>query len=69
MARRRGRRAAGAGESPDRILFLKPEEIDHIEACGNYVVLHAGKEKHIVRETMTATEPEPHQGTATDGGW
>ena len=43
-------------KSPDRILFLKPEEIDHIEACGNYVLLYAGKEKHIVRETMTAME-------------
>jgi two-component system LytT family response regulator len=43
-------------KSPDRILFLKPEEIDHIEACGNYVVLHVGKEKHIVRETMNAME-------------
>ena len=43
-------------KSPDRILFLKPDEIDHIEACGNYVVLHSGKEKHIVRETMTAME-------------
>jgi len=43
-------------KSPDRILFLKPGEIDHIEACGNYVVLHAGKERHIVRETMTAME-------------
>jgi two-component system LytT family response regulator len=55
------RAGAGGGprvlvKSPDRILFLKPEEIDHIEACGNYVVLHAGKEKHIVRETMTAME-------------
>jgi two-component system LytT family response regulator len=43
-------------KSPDRILFLKAEEIDHIEACGNYVVLHSGKDKHIVRETMTAME-------------
>lgn len=43
-------------KSPDRILFLKPDEIDHIEACGNYVVLQCGKEKHIVRETMTAME-------------
>lgn len=43
-------------KSPDRILFLKPDEIDHVEACGNYVVLHAGKERHIVRETMTAME-------------
>ena len=55
------REATGSGprvlvKSPDRILFLKPEEIDHVEACGNYVVLHAGKERHIVRETMTAME-------------
>jgi len=55
------REASGNGprvlvKSPDRILFLKPDEIDHIEACGNYVVLHSGKEKHIVRETMTAME-------------
>jgi len=55
------REGAGGGprvlvKSSDRILFLKPEEIDHIEACGNYVVLHAGKEKHIVRETMMAME-------------
>ncbi len=43
-------------KSPDRILFLKPEEIDHIEAAGNYLVLHVGKDRHIVRETMTAME-------------
>src|SRR5580765_6435964 len=42
--------------SPERILFLKPDEIDHIEAAGNYVVLHAGKERHIVRETTAAME-------------
>ena len=40
----------------ERILFLKPEEIDHAEAAGNYVVLHAGKERHIVRETTAAME-------------
>jgi two-component system LytT family response regulator len=55
------RESTGSGprvlvKSPDRILFLKAEEIDHIEACGNYVVLHSGKDKHIVRETMTAME-------------
>jgi two-component system LytT family response regulator len=43
-------------KSPDRILFLKPEEIDHIEAAGNYLVLHAGPDRHIVRETMTSME-------------
>jgi two-component system LytT family response regulator len=42
--------------SPERILFLKPEEIDHAEAAGNYVVLHAGKERHIVRETTATME-------------
>ena len=40
----------------ERILFLKPEEIDHVEAAGNYVILHAGKERHIVRETTAAME-------------
>lgn len=55
------REATGSGarilvKSPERILFLKPAEIDHVEACGNYVLLHVGKEKHIVRETMTAME-------------
>jgi two-component system LytT family response regulator len=43
-------------KSPDRILFLKPEEIDHIEAAGNYLVLHAGKDRHIARDTMTGME-------------
>jgi two-component system, LytTR family, response regulator len=42
--------------SPERILFLKPEEIDHVEAAGNYVVLYVGKERHIVRETTAAME-------------
>jgi len=42
--------------SPERIVFLKPDEIDHIEAAGNYLVLHAGKDRHIARETMTAME-------------
>jgi two-component system LytT family response regulator len=41
---------------PERIVFLKPDEIDHAEAAGNYVILHAGKERHIVRETTAAME-------------
>jgi two-component system LytT family response regulator len=43
-------------KSPERILFLKPEEIDHIEAAGNYLILHTGKERHIARDTMVAME-------------
>src|ERR1051325_2679567 len=42
--------------SPERIVLLKPDEIDHVEAAGNYVVLHVGKERHIVRETTAAME-------------
>ena len=42
--------------SPERIVFLSPAEIDHIESAGNYLVLHAGKDRHIARETMTAME-------------
>lgn len=42
--------------SSERILFLKPEEIDRVEAAGNYVVLHSGKEQHILRETISAME-------------
>src|SRR4051794_9421211 len=52
--------AAGGGRilvrSVERILFLKPEEIDRVEAAGNYVVLHSGKEQHIIRETISAME-------------
>ena len=39
-----------------RILFLQPDEIDWIEAEGNYVRLHVGKESHLLRETMNSTE-------------
>jgi two-component system, LytTR family, response regulator len=42
--------------SSERILFLKPGEIDRVEAAGNYVVLHSGKEQHIMRETISALE-------------
>lgn len=40
----------------DRVVFVKVEHIDYIESAGNYVVVHAGKENHVVRETLTALE-------------
>ena len=40
----------------DRVRFVKTSEIDWIEASGNYLVLHAGKENHVLRETLTALE-------------
>jgi two-component system LytT family response regulator len=39
-----------------RITFLKADEIDWIEAAGNYVRLHAGGEAHLLRETMSRLE-------------
>ncbi len=37
-------------------VFLPIDEIDWIEACRNYVCIHAGKESHILRETMSGLE-------------
>jgi two-component system LytT family response regulator len=39
-----------------RVTFLKAEEIDWIEAAGNYVSLHSGTESHLLRETMATLE-------------
>ena len=39
-----------------RIFFVKTEEIDWIEAAGNYVTLHLGKEEHLMRDTMSSME-------------
>ncbi len=41
---------------PDRILFVKTEEIDWIEANDNYLRLHCGSACHTLRETMSALE-------------
>ena len=39
-----------------QVLFLSPEEIEWIEAAGNYVRLSANGETHILRETMSGVE-------------
>ncbi len=39
-------------------VILKVAEIDAIEAAGKYVVVHSGKENHILRETLTALESQ-----------
>lgn len=43
-------------KSEGRVYFLKTDEIDWIEAAGNYIKLHVGKEKHLLRETMNSME-------------
>jgi two-component system LytT family response regulator len=39
-----------------RVFFGRADEIDWIEAAGNYVKLHVGGEAHLFRETMNALE-------------
>ena len=39
-----------------QVLFLAPEEIEWIEAAGNYVRLNALGESHLLRETMSGVE-------------
>lgn len=40
----------------DRVVVLRPEEIDFIEALGDYVRLHVGTESHLLRATLTDME-------------
>jgi two-component system, LytTR family, response regulator len=40
----------------DRVLLLKPREIDWVEADGDYVMLHAGQESHLLRSTLAEME-------------
>ncbi len=42
----------------DKVHFVKTAGIDWIEASGNYLVLHVGKENHVLRETLTALEAQ-----------
>jgi len=43
-------------KSGGRVFFLRTQEIDWIEAAGNYVRLHLGDESHLFRETMNNME-------------
>ena len=45
-------------KSGGRVIFLRIEEIDWMEAAGNYVKLHTGNETHLVRETMNNLEQQ-----------
>ena len=45
-------------KSGGRVFFLKVEEIDWIEAAGNYVRLHVEREVHLLRETIKNLETQ-----------
>ncbi len=42
--------------SAGRIFFLRVEDIDWLEAAGNYVSIHVGRESHLIRETLQSVE-------------
>jgi two-component system LytT family response regulator len=43
-------------KSSGRVFFLKTEDVDWIEAAGNYVKLHVGRDCYMLRETMSHLE-------------
>lgn len=43
-------------KSAGRVFFLRADEIDWVEAAGNYVQLHVGSTTHLMRETMGGLE-------------
>jgi two-component system LytT family response regulator len=45
-------------KSSGRIYFLETNDIDWIQAEGNYVSVHAGKKAHLLRETISSLESQ-----------
>jgi len=39
-------------QSRGKVRFLKAEEVEWAEATGHYVLLHVGKDEHILRQTL-----------------
>jgi two-component system LytT family response regulator len=42
----------------ERVIFVPAEDVDWVEAAGNYAILHLGKVTHILRETMSSLEEQ-----------
>lgn len=45
-------------KSHKRMVLLKLEEIDYIEAAGNHLQIYVGSSTHLLRQTMTRLESE-----------
>lgn len=39
-----------------RVYFVRIADVDWIEAAGNYVRLHTGRESHVIRDSLSALE-------------
>lgn len=44
--------------SGGRVFFIDAEEIDWVEAAGNYAIFHLGRKNHMIRGTMSALEAQ-----------
>lgn len=44
--------------SAGRVVFLRADDVDWFEGCANYVLLHVGKESHLMRERMGVLEAQ-----------
>jgi two-component system LytT family response regulator len=42
--------------SGTRIVFVRYADIDWVEACGNYAIIHAGADRHTLREPLVVLE-------------
>jgi two-component system LytT family response regulator len=51
-SKRRRSPARLMAENSHRLYFLAVEEVDYIESCGNYVLIHVGEQKYLRRDTL-----------------
>jgi DNA-binding LytR/AlgR family response regulator len=51
------RRRKLALKSGSRTFLVEADHVDWVEAAGNYLVFHAGRERYTVRSTMREMEP------------
>ncbi len=56
LLRAERQRARIVVRSERRLLFLRQEEIDWVEAAGNYVRLHVRGDTHVLRQSMKIME-------------
>jgi two-component system, LytTR family, response regulator len=48
-------------EFAHRLYFLPLEDVDYIESCGNYVLIHVGEQKFVRRDTLKRLASALHE--------
>jgi len=48
-------------KSGSKTVFVKVSDVEYVEAAANYVILHAGTQSHVLRETLTKLESRLQQ--------